>query len=52
MVGENNELLVSLDACNKGVSVVKNVVKKVYSAVALSIKTNNRDRKSASTGSF
>lgn len=33
-------------------SVAKNVVTKVYSAVALSMRTSIRDRNNASTGSF
>jgi hypothetical protein len=51
-VGENSELLDSLGSVEANLSGVKNVVTKEYSAVALSIRTNRRDRKSASMGSF
>lgn len=49
-VGESSE---ESDSCEgRDASRVKNAVMKVYSAVALSIRTSKRDRNSASTGSF
>jgi hypothetical protein len=50
-LGENKEALLSLDE-RKEDSDVKKAVTKVYSAVALSIKTSRRDRRRASIGSF
>lgn len=50
--GENSKPL-SLEEGNGATgSTMKKVVTNVYSAVALSISTRRRDRKSASTGSF
>ncbi|KAL7282320.1 hypothetical protein ACG7TL_003790 [Trametes sanguinea] len=51
-VGDITELLESL-LCRTGRgSFAKNVVMNEYSAVALSMRTNNADRTSASKGSF
>jgi hypothetical protein len=51
VAGVNGALPSSREEIGAGDSGVKNVVTKVYSAVALSIKTNKSDRRSASTGS-
>lgn len=52
-VGEKREPLVDLDDGSGATgSIEKKLVTKVYSAVALSMRTSNKDRRSASVGSF
>ena len=52
-VGEKSELVVDLnDGDGASGSMEKKLVTKMYSAVALSMRTSNNDRRSASAGSF